>query len=178
MRDCAHGSPLVLTDIDKNFSGEDRQMLVQAHEMRALIILIDGVDEAAGMKEAIEEFVHKEVAVSGNRVVVTSRPEGVRLELYEERFIVINLLKLSDEQQRKVISSQMKGACRARMPRTRAGRGVAVASSTVVTLLVQQRDVRRCCRFVLRRERVLQPSDLPLNDPKGPGRDLRGGVPS
>ena len=29
--------------------------------------------------------------------------------LYEERFIVIHLLQLSDEQQRKVINSQMKG---------------------------------------------------------------------
>jgi len=95
--------------IERNFEGAERRMLVQAHQMRALVILIDGVDEAAGMKEAIEEFVHKEVAVSGNRLVVTSRPEGVRLELYEDRFIVINLLQLTDEQQRKVINSQMKG---------------------------------------------------------------------
>ena len=76
-------------------------MLLQAHEMRALIVLMDGIDEAAGMKEAIEEFVHREVVASGNRLVVTSRPEGVRLELYVDRFIVINLLQLSDEQQRK-----------------------------------------------------------------------------
>ena len=95
--------------IENNFEGEQRTMLQQAHEMRSLIVLIDGVDEAAGMKEVIEDFVHKEVAVSGNRLVVTSRPEGVRLELYEERFIVINLLALSDEQQRKVINSQMQG---------------------------------------------------------------------
>ena len=54
--------------------------------MRALIVLIDGVDEAAGMKGAIEDFVHKEVAVSGNRLVVTSRPEGIRLDLYTERY--------------------------------------------------------------------------------------------
>ena len=40
-------------------------MLLQANEMRALVVLIDGVDEAAGLKEAIEEFVHKEVSVSG-----------------------------------------------------------------------------------------------------------------
>ena len=95
-------------------------MLLQAHEMRALVVLIDGVDEAAGMKEAIEEFVHKEVSVSGNRLVVTSRPEGVRLELYTERFIVINLLKLSDEQQRKVINSQMKGVPPRKEPRPQA----------------------------------------------------------
>ena len=95
--------------IERNFVGQEQAMLLQAHTMRALVVLIDGVDEAAGMKEAIEEFVHKEVAVSGNRLVVTSRPEGVRLELYVDRFIVINLLQLSDEQQRRVINSQMKG---------------------------------------------------------------------
>ena len=83
--------------IQHTFEGEEREMLLQAYEMRALIVLIDGIDEAAGMKEAIEDFVHKEVAVSGNRLVVTSRPEGVRLELYTSKFIVINLLPLSDE---------------------------------------------------------------------------------
>ena len=95
--------------IEHNFEGATRQMLLQAHEMRALIVLIDGIDEAAGMKEAIEDFVHKEVSVSGNRLVVTSRPEGVRLDLYTDRFIVINLLPLSDEQQRRVINAQMQG---------------------------------------------------------------------
>ena len=69
--------------IQHTFEGEQRAMLLQAYELRALIVLIDGIDEAAGMKLAIEDFVHKEVAVSGNRVVVTSRPEGVRLELYQ-----------------------------------------------------------------------------------------------
>ena len=64
--------------IRHTFEGATREMLLQAYEMRALIVLIDGIDEAAGMKEAIEEFVHKEVAVSGNRLVVTSRPEGIR----------------------------------------------------------------------------------------------------
>ena len=63
--------------ITKNFEGEERMMLLQAHEMCALVVLVDGVDEAAGMKEAIEEFVHKEASVSGSRLVVTSRPEGV-----------------------------------------------------------------------------------------------------
>ena len=53
--------------------------------------------------------IHIHIHMPGNRLVVTSRPEGVRLELYIDRFIVINLLQLSDQQQRKVISSQMKG---------------------------------------------------------------------
>ena len=92
-----------------NFEGEVREMLLQSHAHRGLIVLIDGIDEAAGMKDAIEDFVHKEIVPSGNRLVVTSRPEGVRLELYVERFIVINLMQLSDEQQRRVINTQMRG---------------------------------------------------------------------
>ena len=55
-------------------------MLMQAYDMRALVVLLDGVDEAAGLRDHVEHFVHKEVVPSGNRVLVTSRPEGVRLE--------------------------------------------------------------------------------------------------
>lgn len=53
--------------------------------------------------------MHQELAPSNNRVVVTSRPEGVTLSLYSERFVVMNLLELTDEQQRNVIRVQMHG---------------------------------------------------------------------
>ena len=43
-------------------------------------------------------------------MIVTSRPEGVNLPLYIERFVVMNLLELSDEQQRNVIKVQMQGS--------------------------------------------------------------------
>ena len=39
-----------------------QEMLMQAYEMRALVVLLDGVDEAAGLRDQIDEFVHKEVA--------------------------------------------------------------------------------------------------------------------
>ena len=67
--------------IESVYSGKKYEtwcdMLMQAYEMRALIVLLDGVDEAAGLREEIEGFVHKELVPSGNRVLVTSRPEGV-----------------------------------------------------------------------------------------------------
>ena len=72
-------------------------MLLLAYEMRACAILIDGVDEAAGLREVVEAFVHYELVPSGNRLVVTSRPEGVDLEDYKTRFVVMNLLELSQE---------------------------------------------------------------------------------
>ena len=87
-----------------------RKMLMQAYEMRALIVLIDGVDEAAGLRDEIEAFVHKELVPSGNRVLVTSRPEGVTLPRYTGRFVIMNLNELTNEQQRKVISIQMNGS--------------------------------------------------------------------
>ena len=42
-------------------------MLMQAYEMRALIVLIDGVDEAAGLRDEIEDFIHRELVPSGHR---------------------------------------------------------------------------------------------------------------
>ena len=84
-------------------------MLMQAYEMRALIVLLDGVDEAAGLRDQIEGFVHKELVPTGNRVLVTSRPEGIRLQAYSKTFIVMNLCQLTNEQQRRVINIQMQG---------------------------------------------------------------------
>ena len=64
-------------------SKKEANMLLQAYEQCALVIMMDGVDEAAGERAAVEEFVHFELIPSGNRVVVTSRPSGVDRELYD-----------------------------------------------------------------------------------------------
>ena len=58
------------------YGGGERELLLQALEMRSLIVLLDGVDEAAGHRAAVEDFVLGELVPSGNRLVVTSRPEG------------------------------------------------------------------------------------------------------
>ena len=88
---------------------EDRNMLLIAHELGSLVVLVDGVDEAAGMREIVEAFVHYELVVSGNRLMVTSRPEGVDIDDYRSRFVVVNLKELSQEQQRTVIQMQLQG---------------------------------------------------------------------
>ena len=109
------GSALSLLEryIQSVYSGKKYEswceMLMQAYDMRALVVLLDGVDEAAGLRDQIEMFVHKEVVPSGNRVLVTSRPEGVRLETYSKTFVVMNLNQLTNEQQRAVINVQMQG---------------------------------------------------------------------
>ena len=81
-------------------------MLEQLYSMRCLILLIDGVDEAADLKEYVEDHVTKELVPAGHPVVVTSRPEGVRLRLYKT-FVLMNLRQLSDQQQQNAISMQL-----------------------------------------------------------------------
>ena len=90
-------------------SRERCELLLTAYDMRALVLLVDGVDEAAGMRDVVEAFVHYELVTSGNRLVVTSRPEGVDLDDYRRKFVVMNLTELSQEQQRNVIQMQLQG---------------------------------------------------------------------
>ncbi|KOO22124.1 leucine rich repeat -containing protein, partial [Chrysochromulina tobinii] len=105
---------LLMLYIESVYAGKKaetwRKMLIQAFEMRALIVLIDGVDEAAGLRDEIEYFIHQELVPSGNRVLVTSRPEGVNTAKYKGRFVIMNLNALSNEQQRAAVSVQMHGS--------------------------------------------------------------------
>ena len=86
-------------------------MLKQSWDLRALIIILDGVDEAAGMRPLIEDFVLNGMVASGNRVMITSRIEGIaNLEPYQAcNFSVLDLKELTNEQQRAVIRTQMDG---------------------------------------------------------------------
>ena len=51
--------------------------LMQAYALRAMIMILDGVDEAAGMRKYIEDFVLRVLVPSGNRLLITSRREGI-----------------------------------------------------------------------------------------------------
>ena len=84
--------------------------LLQLHELRALIVLVDGIDEAADLKEVVEDWVTQELVPLGHPVVVTSRPEGVRLRLYARDFVVMNLQPLTREQQAGAIGMQLEGS--------------------------------------------------------------------
>ena len=67
---------------------------------------VDGVDEAAGLRDQIEEFVHKEVVPSGNRVLVTSRPGGMDMTRFEG-FHKLSLQPLSEAQQVQAIHQRL-----------------------------------------------------------------------
>ena len=90
-------------------------MLDQALEMRAVILLLDGLDEAAGWSEWMSLYVREVLVKSGLRVVATSRPEGVPLEPFERQFVILNLEALSAEQQWVAVQTQLaalQGAAR------------------------------------------------------------------
>ena len=88
---------------------EERDLLLVAYDMRAVTILVDGIDEAAGMRDIIEAFVHYELIPSGCRCMITSRPEGVDIDDYKTSFVMMNLRELSEDQQRTVIQMQLAG---------------------------------------------------------------------
>lgn len=69
--------------IESEFDAQARPVLQQARDMRACVVLFDGIDEASDLREQVETFVVKVLAPSGIRLVVTSRPEGVRAALCE-----------------------------------------------------------------------------------------------
>ncbi len=65
----------LLSWVASKFEGAQRDAIQVAYELRALIVLLDGVDEAAGKREAVEDLVLKSLVPMGQRVVVSSRPE-------------------------------------------------------------------------------------------------------
>lgn len=83
-------------------------MLEQAFEMRSLIVMLDGIDEAASMKLAVEDYVTKTLVPMGVPLLVTSRPEGIRKRLYSRDFVIMNLKPLGQDQQHKIIEKQLQ----------------------------------------------------------------------
>ena len=66
---------------------EWRDLLLDAFHSRRLIIVIDGIDEAADLRNRVEDFIHRVLVPGGHALVVTSRPEGVQEELYESTLV-------------------------------------------------------------------------------------------
>ena len=76
--------------------------MISALRTKRVVVLLDGIDEAAGLKEELEDWLHGTLVPRGIQIVVTSRPEGVRPEKYQKRFVLMNLRPLSTEQQVRV----------------------------------------------------------------------------
>lgn len=94
---------------DENLSAEYRQMLLQALDMHMLVVLMDGVDEAANVRQPVEDYVTKQLLPMGVPLVLTSRPEGIRKRLYAREFVILNLQPLTSEQQQQIAEKQLRG---------------------------------------------------------------------
>ena len=84
-------------------------LLIIALQMRTLMILVDGIDEAADLRNAVEREVVHEISWTGMRIIVTSRPEGVNLKNFQDRFVLLTLEPLSYKQMIAVADHQMEG---------------------------------------------------------------------
>ncbi|KAL1512428.1 hypothetical protein AB1Y20_005683 [Prymnesium parvum] len=94
---------------EKKKDGRFLRLLEQAFEMRAVVLLIDGVDEAAALRVMIEELVVCSLAPRGFRVLVTSRPEGVQKGLaagWYSAFVRLNLRELTVDDRQRVLEQQ------------------------------------------------------------------------
>ena len=79
-------------------------MVTCALAARAAIVLLDGVDEAAGARDEVARMV-LDLARGGHRVVATTRPEGVRLSTFaRDDFCIADLAPLTDAQQRRAMA--------------------------------------------------------------------------
>ena len=74
---------------------------------RRALILLDGIDEGGKRRAEIERHVVEVLAPQGHVMLVTSRPNGLREELFREHFVHVKLEPLSDAQQRTVIERRV-----------------------------------------------------------------------
>lgn len=82
-------------------------MLTQALEMRALVLIVDGIDEASGLRDAVSGLV-LDLAAKGVQLAATSRPEGINLDLFKDSFVVLGLKKLDEDQVRQAVNWQLE----------------------------------------------------------------------
>ena len=84
-------------------------MLLCAFRRKVMIIIIDGVDEAAELKQRVERYILDQLSAQGSTVLVTSRPAPIKdtLHLYKDRFSIMQLEKLQDDQRRQAIRQQI-----------------------------------------------------------------------
>ncbi len=86
---------------------EFKEVLLDAFRRRQLLVVLDGVDEAADLSQMIEVFIFDQLIEQGHRVLVTSRYEGVQLDERYRDFVVMDLSPLSEDQQRDITRNQL-----------------------------------------------------------------------
>lgn len=103
------GDPLEWYILKTHEDSTECSMLLDAYRRRRLLIILDGIDEAPELRCMIETFLAENLARNGHRFVATTRPEAVRSGLYRHRFVVLDLAPYAEDQQRAVLSRQIRG---------------------------------------------------------------------
>ena len=83
-------------------------MLTMAFEIRAVVLALDGIDEASGWRDYIQKLVLDVIVRMGQRLIATSRPEGVSLKHFQDTFVIIGLKPLDEKQAQDAINQQMQ----------------------------------------------------------------------
>lgn len=85
-----------------------RSLLLDAYHSRRLVLILDGLDEAPNLKDTIQEYLCGPLVLSGTKVIVTSRPEGIRTRRFRlHGYVQFSLELYSDDQQRAILRRQL-----------------------------------------------------------------------
>ena len=91
-----------------NHKNRDRDLLLDAYHSRRLVLILDGLDEAPALKSWIQDFICGPLALSGTKVLVSSRPEGIDEGAFQlHGFVQLRLLPYSEAQQRAILRCQL-----------------------------------------------------------------------
>lgn len=85
-----------------------RGLILDAYRSQRLIVIFDGLDEAPSLRAHIRGFICGPLLLTGTRVVVTSRPEGIdagTFRLYG--FVQFGLKPYTNDQQQEVLRRQL-----------------------------------------------------------------------
>ena len=136
-----------LTDRQIGVDSKVTDMLLTAVNLRSIILIIDGIDEAGELSNAMERFVMKDLILNGYTVIATARPEGLQIKtlpFYEVGISTLDLLPLTTQQQRQLIGNQtghrwliesLHGASEAATLLEKAWRRISAASPDTVNAL-------------------------------------------
>ena len=82
-------------------------MLRQALMARRALVLLDGIDEGGKARDAIERHVTEVLAPQGHIILITSRPAGLNEGPFRDNFVHVELMPLSNAQQKQVINKRL-----------------------------------------------------------------------
>lgn len=106
---------LLVWYIDQVYGSENpqiRNLLLDAFDSKRLLLILDGIDEAADLKSEVQDLIQNILLPCQIRFMATSRPEGLRESLYRRGFVVLTLKPYTKEQQDQVLSKQLEGRSR------------------------------------------------------------------